>query len=600
MREILSGNEAIARGAWEAGVLLAAAYPGTPSTEILENTARYAEIYSEWAPNEKVALEVGLGSSFAGARTLVAMKHVGVNVAADPLMTASYTGVEGGLVIISADEPGQHSSQNEQDNRRYGPFAKIPVIEPADSQEAKDFLLEAFDLSEEYDTPVLFRTTTRLSHSKSVVELGERPSAQALDHIPRNTPKYTMLPGYSRARHPLVEERMARLRERAAELPLNRLELRQSKIGRRVGIIASGVVYEYAKEAFSEASFLKLGLTHPIPAPLVARLREHVESLYVVEELDPFLEEQIRLLGIRIDGGKNLLPLCGELDARLIAQRLTEAGASGATDSLLEATATPVEGLPLRPPALCPGCSHRGIFAVLSRLKVYVSGDIGCYTLGALPPFEAMHSCIAMGAGIGMAHGMAKVVRPGAKLKEKAVAVIGDSTFFHSGMTPLLNVAWNRSDAVVILLDNRTTAMTGGQDHPGTGSTLMGQEAPPIDLTGLIKALGIERVSEVDPYDLSEIEEVLRRELEAEGPAVVIARGPCVLEYKVTDTPLQVDRDLCNGCRRCLTAGCIALTLVQEEKTAYIQIDEDQCNGCGVCAQLCNFEAIVSAIGAEA
>ncbi len=598
MREILTGNEAIARGAWEAGVRLASAYPGTPSTEILENLALYEDVYSEWAPNEKVAFEVGLGAAFAGARTLVAMKHVGVNVAADPLMTAAYTGVEGGLVLISADEPGQHSSQNEQDNRHYARFAKIPLLEPSDSQEAKDLVRSALELSEEYDTPVMLRTTTRLSHSKSVVELGERPPEcdNPLTSIPRNTPKYTMLPGYSRIRHPLVEERVARLRSRADELGFNRLELRS----RGLGIVASGVLYQHVREAFPEASVLKLGLTYPVGARLAQELREYVDRLYVVEELDPFIEEQLRLLGIEIDGGEHVLPRVGEFDAGLIARRLSADGAPGADALLATAPPTPVEGLPQRPPALCPGCSHRGIFTVLSKLRVFVSGDIGCYTLGALPPFEAMHSCIAMGAGIGMAHGMAKVVQPGQKLREKVVAVIGDSTFFHSGLTPLLNVAWNRSDAVIILLDNRTTAMTGGQQHPGTGSTLMGHETPNVDLPGLVRALGIERVTEVDAYDLAEVESTLRKELETAGPGVIITKGPCVLEYKVSAAPMTVDLEACDACKRCLKAGCIALTYEEEGQSAYVRIDEAQCNGCGVCAQLCNFGAIVETARTEA
>lgn len=588
MRQILSGNEAIARGAWEAGVRFASAYPGTPSTEILENISGYEDVYSEWAPNEKVAAEVALGASFAGARALVAMKHVGVNVAADPLFTASYAGVKGGYVLVTADEPGQHSSQNEQDNRNFGKFAKVPVIEPTDSQEAKDWVKLAFELSEEFDTPVIYRTTTRISHSKSIVELGERIPTETAPALEKNMPKFTMLPAYSRIKHPQVEQRLKDLAERAATLPVNALELGD----RRVGIVASGVAYQYAREAFPDASFLKVGMTYPLAPALVKQLREQVEKLYVVEELDPFLEEQIRLMGVQVDGGKDILPLCGEFDARLVASNLHAAGVPGVNEELLVDLAAPADGLPNRPPTLCPGCSHRGVFTVLARLKVFVNGDIGCYTLGALPPFDATHTCICMGAGVSMAHGMAKVVQDDGTLKTKTVAVIGDSTFFHSGMTSLLDIAWNKSNAVVVLLDNRTTAMTGGQQNPGTGGTLMGDPAHEVDLVQLVQALGIKRIRQVDAYDLGEIEAVMKEELAAPEPSVVITKDPCVLEYKVRRPAMAVDAEICNGCKRCLRAGCIALTLVAGEEGNQVVIDEAQCNGCKVCAQLCRFDAI--------
>lgn len=590
MREILSGNEAIARGAWEAGVRLAAAYPGTPSTEILENIATYPDVYSEWAPNEKVALEVGLGAAVAGARALVAMKHVGVNVAADPLFTASYTGVKGGLVLVTADDPAMHSSQNEQDNRRYAAFAKVPLLEPADSQEAKDFLLAAFDISEAYDTPVLLRTTTRISHSKSQVELGTRPELTPLTTLEKDPPKYTMLPGYAKLKHPKVEARLQALREYAETTPLNRIESGDP----RVGIVASGVAYQYAREAFPDASFLKLGITYPVPRRLIEEFRSRVERLYVVEELDPFLEEQIRLMGVHIDGGKNLLPLCGELDPGSVAAALAAEGAPGARPELLAPPRPAEEGLPARPPTLCPGCSHRGIFTVLKKLRVFVSGDIGCYTLGALPPLGAMHACVCMGASIGMAHGIAKVMEDNGDIKNKAVAVIGDSTFFHSGVTGLMDIVWNQGSALTLILDNRTTGMTGGQDNPGSGRTLSGQPAPEVDLVKLAEALGVRRVSQVDPYDLKNIETVLRRELAAGEPSVVIARAPCVLEYKVRHEPWTIVAELCTGCKRCLRVGCIALNLVEDKGETKVEIDATQCNGCGVCGQLCNFDAIVA------
>ncbi len=590
MREILSGNEAIARGAWEAGVRLAAAYPGTPSTEILENVATYDGVYSEWSPNEKVALEVGLGAAIAGARALVAMKHVGVNVAADPLFTASYTGIKGGLVLVTADDPALHSSQNEQDNRNYATFAKVPLLEPADSQEAKDFIKTAFDISETFDTPVLFRTTTRISHSKSLVDLGERPQLEALTTLEKNPPKYTMLPGYAKIKHPKVESRLDHLRAYAETTPLNRIELGDP----RVGIVASGVAYQYAREAFPEASFLKLGMTFPLPRRLIEEFRSKVDKLYVVEELDPFLEERIYLMGVTVDGGKNLLPVCGELDPGLIASALSGDGAPGASTELLAASRPAEEGLAQRPPTLCPGCSHRGIFTVLKKLRVFVSGDIGCYTLGALPPLGAMHACVCMGAGIGMAHGIAKVMEDNGDIKNKAVAVIGDSTFFHSGVTGLMDTIWNAGNALTLILDNRTTGMTGGQENPGSGRTLAGEPSVEVDLVKLVEALGVTRVSQVDPYDLKNIELVIRRELAAGEPSVVIAKAPCVLRYKVRSDPWTIDAELCTGCKRCLQVGCIALNLAEEGEEVKVEIDPTQCNGCGVCAQMCNFDAIVA------
>jgi indolepyruvate ferredoxin oxidoreductase alpha subunit len=598
MREILSGNEAIARGAWEAGVRLAAAYPGTPSTEILESIAKYDDIYSEWSPNEKVALEVGLGAAIAGARALVAMKHVGVNVAADPLFTASYTGIKGALVLITADDPALHSSQNEQDNRNYARFAKVPLLEPSDSQEAKDFIGLACDLSEEYDTPVIVRTTTRVSHSKSLVELGDRPALDPITLLEKNTAKYTMLPGFAKLRHPLVENRLLTLKRLAEELPINRLEMGDT----RVGIVVSGAAYTYAREAMPEASFLKLGMSYPLPEGLVKRFREQVDKLYVIEELDPFLEEQLFLMGVDVDGGKELTGLCGELDPGLIARFMQSEGAPGVNTALITPPLPAAEGLPSRPPTLCPGCSHRGIFTVLKKLRVFVSGDIGCYTLGALPPMEAMHTCICMGAGIGMAHGIAKVVQDGGDIKNKAVAVIGDSTFFHSGVTGLMDMIWNNSNAVTMILDNRTTGMTGGQENPGSGCTLCGDPTASVDLNKLVESLGVKRIREVDAYDLKDIETTLREELAADEASVIIARAPCVLRFKVRNESWVIDPELCTGCKRCLQVGCIALNLTERppgigaahEGKPLVEIDPAQCIGCGVCAQMCNFDAILA------
>lgn len=593
--EILSGNEAIARGAWEAGVKLAAAYPGTPSTEILEEMAKYKGVYCEWAPNEKVAMEVGIGASMAGARALVCMKHVGLNVAADPFFSSSYVGVEGGLVVVSADDPGMHSSQDEQDNRNFAKFARVPLLEPSDSGEAKEFMKAAFELSERFDTPVLFRTTTRTSHSKSMVELGERVETEPLTTLKRQWTKYTMMPQNALARHPLVEQRVLDLAEYAEDCPFNRIEMGDP----RVGIITSGVAYAYAREAVPGASFLKLGLTFPLPRRLVAKFRSQVEKLYVVEESDPFLEEAIRLLGVQVDGGKELNTLLGEISPKSVAESLACAGVPGVNEALLTESRAPVEGLPGRPPTFCPGCSHRGVFAVLAKMRVFVSGDIGCYTMGALEPFNSVHCSTCMGASISMAHGMAKVLEPqaeGAKpdLRNKPVAIIGDSTFFHSGITSLLDVAWNRGNTLNIIVDNSTTAMTGGQENPGVGKTLRGEPAPAVDIPALCKAIGIKRVTTVDPYDLKEVERVIREELAATEPSVVIAKAPCVLEYRIKWPLYTVESEVCIGCKHCLKAGCMALNLVTDAAgDRKVEIDPELCNGCGVCAQLCKYGAIV-------
>ncbi len=589
--EIMSGNDAIARGAWEAGVRFASAYPGTPSTEILEALSRYDDVCCEWAPNETVAVEAATGAAMAGARALACMKHVGLNVAADPFFSASYVGVGGGLVIVSADDPGMHSSQDEQDNRQYARFAKMPLVEPAEAGEAIEYLKASYELSELFDTPVLFRTTTRTSHAQGIVELGDRADDQEpITVLNRDPAKNLMMPHNARLRHAFVEQRLLDVAAWAETSALNGIE----KGDPRVGIVASGAALGYAREAFPAASFLKLGLTYPLPRKLIAEFRSQVEKLYVVEELDPFLEESIRLMGIEVDGGKDLLPLCGEFDPGLVARTLSAAGVPGVDERLLQ-TREPVTGeLPDRPPTLCPGCAHRGVFVALRKMKAFVSGDIGCYSLAALPPFAAMHCSTCMGAGISMAHGMAKVVDETADAHNRAVAIIGDSTFFHSGITSLLNVAYNQSHVLTIILDNRTTAMTGGQQNPGTGKSLAGQPAPEVDIPGLCRALGLRRIATIDPFDLEQTERVLREELAAREPSVVIATSPCVLQFKIRRPPWSVDADLCSGCRVCLRAGCTALSLVDEgEDLRRVEIDAEVCNGCGVCAQLCTFDAII-------
>lgn len=586
--KMLSGNEAIARGAWEAGVKVAAAYPGTPSTEILEALAGYEGVYGEWSPNEKVALEVGIGASVAGVRTLVSMKHVGLNVAADPFFSAAYIGVGGGLVIVSADDPGMHSSQGEQDNRTYGKFGRVPVLEPSDSSEAKEYTKIAFELSERFDTPVMLRTTTRTSHSKSAVELGERPPSEPVPKLTKNYQKHVMLPAHAIVRHPLIEQRVLELADYAETSPLNRIEMGDP----RVGIVASGAAYVYAREAFPNASFLKLGMAYPLPPRLVAEFRKKVDRLYVIEELDPFLEEMIRTLGVEVDGGKELTGLLGEIDPALIARELTAAGAPGADEGLLEPVPVLDSSLPSRPPVLCPGCSHRGIFTVLRKLRVYVSGDIGCYTIGALPPLKSMHLQTCMGASISMAHGIDHATRDS---EHKLVAVIGDSTFFHSGITSLMDIAYNKGRTLVVILDNRTTAMTGGQENPGSGKTLLAEPASIVDIPGLCRALGIERVSVVDPYDLEEVERVFREELAAaDEPSVVIARAPCVLQFRVKQPPYRIDSDLCIGCKLCLQVSCVALNLLEDDDgRRTVEIRPDQCAGCGVCSQVCREGAIL-------
>ena len=603
--EIISGNEGIARGAWEAGVKLASAYPGTPSTEILEVLADYKEIYSEWSPNEKVAMEVAIGASMAGGRALVCMKHVGLNVAADPFFSAAYVGVEGGLVVVSADDPGMHSSQDEQDNRNYAKFARVPLLEPSDSGEAKDYMVMAYDLSERFDTPVLFRTTTRTSHSKSLVTFGERKETDPVVKLERKYTKYVMMPGNAIARHVIVEQRVKDLEEYAEDCPFNRIEMGDPKIG----IVCSGSAYGYTREALPEASYLKLGMTYPLPRKMIAKFRSMVDKMYIIEELDPFIEDAVKLMGVKIDGGKELNSLLGEISPKSVAESLAKAGVPGVTAELLGEVRPTAEGLPNRPPTLCPGCSHRGVFTILKKLRVFVSGDIGCYTMGALEPFSAVHASTCMGASISMAHGMSKVQEPAAKpaagarpdYRNKVVAIIGDSTFYHSGVTSLMDVAYNNGNTLTIIVDNSTTAMTGGQENPGTGKTLLGDPSKSVDLEALVRSLGIKRVQTInDPFDLALVEKVLREEMDAEEASVVIAKYPCVLQFKIKRPIYQVDSELCIGCKNCLKAGCMALNLTMDEHgDRKVEIDPAQCNGCGICSQLCKEDAIKRPAPAE-
>lgn len=575
MKRLMIGNEAIARGAYEAGATVATAYPGTPSTEIVSNFAEFPGVYAEWSPNEKVALEVGIGASIGGARTLVAMKHVGVNVAADPLYTFAYTGVNGGLVLISADDPGMHSSQNEQDNRGYARFAKLPVLEPADSQEARDYTRLAFELSERFDTPVMLRVTTRLSHSQTLVEPGEREEVGVKEYK-KNAVKFVMLPGHARLRHVEVEKRMLALKEYSDETEVNKIEWGD----RRLGVITSGVVYQYVKEVLPDISILKLGFTNPLPEKLIRSFAEQVDRLVVVEELEPVIEEQIKAWGIKVEG-KELFSLLGEYSPEMIEERL-------AWRELAEGFQLDKE-IPGRPPLLCPGCPHRGVFYTLHRMRLTVTGDIGCYTLGALPPLDGMDSCICMGASIGTLMGMEKA--RGEEFARKSVAVIGDSTFVHSGITGLIDIVYNQGTSTVLILDNDTTAMTGHQDHPATGLTITAQTTRKLDLVALCKAVGIEHVRVVDPLKLDELKQALTEELDRREPSVIICKRPCALIVK--EPPKQkyyVDPELCKGCKICIRIGCTGMYWLEKEKLAVI--NPNNCITCGLCPQVCTFDAV--------
>lgn len=576
MKLFLSGDEAIARGAYEYGATFAAAYPGTPSTEVVENLIPYKEIYAEWSTNEKVALEVGLGASLAGARVIVAMKHVGVNVAADPLFTAAYTGVNGGLILVSADDPSLHSSQNEQDNRNVAPFAKIPMLEPSDSQEAKDLVGVGFKISEEMDTPVLMRITTRIAHGKGLVECGQRQEVP-LREYKKQSAKYCMVPAFARPRREAVEERTARLKEFSETFPYNRIEWGPKD----VGIITSGISYQYAKEVFGDSvSYLKLTLTWPLPEKLIREFASQVKKIYVIEELDPYLETQIKALGIDVIG-KDVIPNMFELSAEILRERIL--GEEPAKDNALDVA------IPPRPPVLCAGCPHRPVFYTLKKMKVPVMGDIGCYGLGVMPPLEAVDTTVCMGASIGMAHGFQKA-NAWVGQDKKAVGVLGDSTFFHSGMTGLADMVFNKGAGVVVVLDNRTTAMTGHQPHPGTGITAKGEVSEPIQIEDVARSMGITDVAVVDSYDLAAVENAIRHALDFDGPSVVICKRACALLKGLPKMPpLTIDQDKCTKCHTCLRTGCPALVHHPDKS---VTIDPNACTGCTVCAQVCRFDAI--------
>jgi indolepyruvate ferredoxin oxidoreductase alpha subunit len=592
MKVLLSGNEAVARGAYESGVRVAAAYPGTPSTEILQNLAQYEGVYAEWSPNEKVAFEVCVGASMAGVRTLAAMKHVGLNVAADPFMTFAYTGVKGGFLLVCADDPGMHSSQNEQDNRFFARFALIPLLEPSDSQEAKEMVGEGLKLSEQYDTPAMLRLTTRISHAKGIVKLGKAGEGPA-GGFARDLKKYVMIPAYAKMRHPVVLKRLEKLQILANKTPMNRIEWGH----KRVGIIAGGVAYTYAREVMPEASFLKLGLSFPLPEKLIREFAAGVRKLFVVEELEPFLEEQIRAMGVKVEG-KAYFPRLDELSPEVVAEGFRKAG--------VYRKAAPVEdvaagaALP-RPPIMCPGCPHRSLFFALNQLQGIVLSDIGCYTLSVLPPLQAIDSCICMGASISAAQGVAKAIEKAGMDDDRPVfAVLGDSTFLHSGVTGLMDVAYNKGNVNVVVLDNRTTAMTGGQDHPSTGRTLQGQRTVQVDFRKLAEAVGFRRIRVVDPYDLQGTSKALKEEASAREPSFIVTNRPCVMLEKFDPSLVhRVDPELCEGCGRCLRLGCPAI-LPGEEIPAKrgkkvrrkAVIDATSCRGCTVCEQVCKQGAI--------
>jgi indolepyruvate ferredoxin oxidoreductase alpha subunit len=662
LKALLSGNEAIALAAYHSGVAVAAAYPGTPSTEILEAIAGYPGIHAEWATNEKVAVEVAMGASYAGVRSLVSMKHVGLNVAADPFFAASITGVRGGLVVVSADDPGMHSSQNEQDNRHYARFAKLPVLEPSDSQECYQFTQLAFPLSEQFDTPVMLRTTTRVSHSKSVVEYDEGiVPVRARASFARQPDKFVMIPAHARRRHPLVEERVARLAEYAESFPHNRIEMRD----RKIGVITSSIAYQYAKEVMPDASFLKLGMGYPVPVRMIRGFASKVGRLMVVEELDPFLEEIVRAMALQVEG-KRYFPLVGEFSLEVVEEGFRKAGmlafsthvaapladapdkdgprqvvgeervavkataaggerpgvepaaaalGQGEGESRLDARDQPIS-LPPRPPVLCPGCPHAGPFFTLKRLGFYqkaedsmeplpgqiqgrlrrvgavVAGDIGCYTLAVLPPLSTMDTAGCMGASIGNALGMEKAGVP-----NKVIAVIGDSTFLHSGMTPLLNVVYNGGTLTTLILDNSTTAMTGHQEHPGTGRSARGEPARAVDLEKLVRGLGVEDVKVVNAFDLKALEAALRDSAQREEPSVVIARGPCAVKSRAAGPAYVVDTEKCNGCGACVRLGCPAIARTNGKAG----IEPSLCVGsaCGVCRQICPVGAIAEPLSPE-
>lgn len=573
MKELMLGNVAVARGLYEAGCQVVSSYPGTPSTEITEEVSKYDEIYCEWAPNEKVAVEVAFGASVAGKRSFAAMKHVGLNVAADPVFTMSYTGVTGGLIIAVADDAAMHSSQNEQDSRHYAKASKIPMLEPSDSAEALEFTKLAYELSEKYDTPVFLKMCTRVSHSQSVVETGERvvPETPAYE---KNIQKYVMLPANARGRHPKVEQRTLDLTQWAETCDINSVEMGDTSLG----IITASTSYQYAKEVFGDkASILKLGMAWPMPVQKIKDFASKVDRLVVIEELDPFIEEHCKAIGVEVEG-KDVFSLLGEFSQNVVAGNLGQQVTEG---KKLD------EAIPMRPPAMCPGCPHRGLFYTLKKNNCNVIGDIGCYTLGAAAPLSSMDACLCMGASVSGLHGFNKAM--GAEGEKKTVGVIGDSTFMHSGMTGLANIAYNQSNSTLIILDNSITGMTGHQQNPTTGYNIKGEPAGKIDLEALCKAMGINRVVVVDPYDLDACNKAVREELAAEEPSVIISRRPCVLLKSVKTQPaLKVNADKCIGCKSCMKIGCPSISF----KDGKAVIDHTTCVGCGVCQQLCPVDAI--------
>ena len=577
MKQLMLGNEAVARGLYEAGCSFVSSYPGTPSTEITECAAKYPEIYAEWAPNEKVAMEAAFGAALAGKRSFCGMKHVGLNVAADPLFTISYTGINGGMVIGVADDPGMHSSQNEQDSRHYARAAKLPMLEPSDSNESLEFAKAGYDISEEFDAPVLLKMCTRVAHSQSIVETSDRVEKEQVEYV-KNPAKYIMMPGFAKKRHPVVEERMKKLAEFAKTSALNRWEKGSDN---KIGIITAGTCYQYVKEVCgNDVSILKLGMVWPISEELVREFADSVEKIIVVEELDGFIEGFCKSIGIETEG-KNRFSDIDELSQNKVASGLGMEYTSGkAVDSII----------PNRPPVMCAGCPHRGLYYVLSKLKLNVIGDIGCYTLGAVAPLNAVDSVICMGASISGVHGFNKA--HDGKTDGKTVAVIGDSTFMHSGMTGLVNISYNNSNSTVIILDNSITGMTGHQHNPTTGFNLKGDPAAKVDLEALCRAIGINSVRVVDPYNIAECETVIKEELAKDEPSVIISRRPCaLLKYVKHKTPVTVSSDKCKSCKMCMKIGCPAISMADGKAV----IDSTLCTGCGVCTQLCKFGAMQEA-----
>ncbi|HIT99026.1 MAG: indolepyruvate ferredoxin oxidoreductase subunit alpha [Anaerovoracaceae bacterium] len=575
-KKIMLGNEAFARGVYEAGVKVVSSYPGTPSTEVTETAARYDEMHVEWAPNEKVGVEVAVGASIGGVRSLSCMKHVGLNVAADPFFTAAYTGVTAGAVILVADDNGCHSSQNEQDSRYYGRSAGVPMLEPANAQECKDYIKEAYEISEKYDTVVVIRSNTRISHSRGIVEIDERKERERIPYT-KNIQKYVAMPAMAKKLHVAQEKRMDEIARDAGKMvlsqadgtALNRVEMRDASIG----IITSGICYQYVREALPEASILKMGMINPIPKDMIKDFAAKVDKLYVIEEGNPYFEEQIRAMGVELAGGKDMFTIQGEYSANMIRKAFGKPVAE----------TVDIEDAPGRPPLLCAGCPHRGLFHVLSKLKTTVMGDIGCYTLGALPPTSSMDACLCMGASITMAHGFEKA----AESSDNLVAVLGDSTFFHSGITGLINMNYNGSKGTVIVLDNRITGMTGHQDNPSTGKNAKGEEAPAVDIAALCRAIGVKNIVEIDPFDIKELEEVIKTETARDELSVIITKRPCALIVKQPDIPYEVT-DRCKNCKMCMKIGCPAI----EERDGRPYIVKESCVGCDLCARVCPFDAI--------